>query len=94
MTTTRNYHELNLENVFATDICLIEWPQRLGNMVLLHRLEINLRLVVVEGKEEEEQPQPQLLQQQSSDSELDDDEAVSTTTSNLDTVRQRLGRQT
>jgi tRNA A37 threonylcarbamoyladenosine biosynthesis protein TsaE len=60
---------LNLEHVFATDICLIEWPQRLGNMVPLHRLEINLRIVVV-GEEEQQQQQ----QQQSSDSKLDDDE--------------------
>ena len=65
---------LNSEHVFATDICLIEWPQRLGNMVPLHRLEIKLRIVVAVGETEEEAEEHQLLQQQSSGSELEDDE--------------------
>lgn len=48
---------LNLEQVFATDVSLIEWPQRLGNMVPSKRLELTLEILPVvdnTGVDEEE----------------------------------------
>jgi tRNA A37 threonylcarbamoyladenosine biosynthesis protein TsaE len=36
---------LNLSEVFANDVSLIEWPQRLGIMVPSQRLELTLEII-------------------------------------------------
>ena len=41
----RDLLPLNLEHVFGNDVALIEWPQRLGSLIPLDRLEVTLSIV-------------------------------------------------
>ncbi len=43
LTSTQEIEELGLTDAFETDICLIEWPDRLGSLAPEHALTLSLK---------------------------------------------------